>query len=134
MMRHSFLSLAVLSVMAAPASADSARADFIEGVFAKPGLCEKVAAVDAGGPKNVDTVTETFSADGFRSWEGSCDFVSITEKEKGRSYEAQMKCIEGPEEWTETNVFELDPSGNAMTIFIDGDKHEYVKCGSEKGK
>jgi hypothetical protein len=36
-------------------------------------------------------------------------------------------------EWTETNTFHLDPSGSAITLWIEGEKHQYVKCGSEKG-
>ncbi len=129
--------LAILSgILALPrfaAAENNVRADFIAGVFAKEGLCKKVEAIEAGGPKNIDTVTETLTAEGFRSWEGNCNFETITEKEKGRSYEAKMKCIEGPEEWTETNTFDLDPSGNAITVWIEGEKHQYVKCGSGKG-
>ncbi len=135
MTRKTSLAVAVLALawMAGPASADGKRADFISGVFAKEGLCGKVEAIEAGGPKNIDTVTETLTADGFRSWEGNCDFETITEKEKDRSYEAKMRCIEGPEEWTETNTFDLDPSGSAITVWIEGEKHQYVKCGSGKG-
>jgi hypothetical protein len=131
----SFVSiLAGVLALSQPSSAENdVRADFISGVFAKEGLCKKVEAIEAGGPKNIDTVTETLTPDGFRSWEGNCDFVTITEKEKGRSYEAKMQCIEGPEEWTETNTFDLDPSGSAITVWIEGEKHQYVKCGSGKG-
>jgi hypothetical protein len=131
MTRTRNIAIAVVAVCtASSAAAEGKRADFIQGTFAKPGLCDKVAAVAAGGPKNIDTVTETFTAAGFRSWEGSCDFETITEKEKGRSYEAQMRCIEGAEQWTETDTFDIDPSGQTITVWIDGDKHEYVKCGS----
>lgn len=131
MKRIGHLAIAIVSVLAAsPVSAEVKRADFIQGTFAKPGLCDKVAAVAAGGPKNLDTVTETLTPDGFRSWEGNCDFETITEKEKGRSYEAKMSCIEGAAQWTETNTFDIDPSGQTMTVWIEGEKHEYVKCGS----
>ncbi len=54
----------------------------------------------------------------------TCDFETITEKEKDRSYEAKMTCIEGAQEWTETNTFDLDPSGSAITVWIEGEKHQ----------
>jgi hypothetical protein len=125
--------LAVAALTARAASAAGTAAGFIDGVYAREGQCEKWAAVEAGGPRNIETVTETLSAEGFRSWEGNCDFETITEKEKGKVYEAKMQCIEGPEEWTESNTFILQPSGGAITVWIEGEKHEFVKCGSGKG-
>ncbi len=127
-MSASALAAAVFAV--APASADGQRATFIDGVYAMEGRCEKVAALAAGGPKNVETVPETLSSEGFRSWEGGCDFISITEKEKGRVYEAQMSCVEGPEEWTQTDTFTIDAATGAITVAVDGDEHRFVKCGS----
>jgi hypothetical protein len=50
------------------------------------------------------------------------------------SYEARVKCTEGDKSWVETDVFKVDPSGNLITVWTDGEKSEYVKCGSEKGK
>jgi hypothetical protein len=126
--------LLAVTCAASPANSEGVRADFIVGTFAKPGLCEKVAAIEAGGPKNVSTVTETLTAEGFRTWEGGCDFVTVTEAEKGKVYEASMRCSEGAQEWTETDKFILDPSGNAITVWVEGEKHEFVKCVSEKGK
>jgi hypothetical protein len=126
--------LTAVLAAAGPAAAAGKRADFIDGVYAKEGLCEKVAAVEAGGPKNVETVTETLSPEGFRSWEGGCDFDAITEKEKGRTYEARMTCNEGAQEWIETNQFILDPADATITVWIEGEKHLFVKCGSDKGK
>jgi len=112
------------------AAAEGRRADFITGIYALEGRCEKVAALAAGGPKTVQTVPETLTSEGFRSWEGGCDFVSIAEKEKGRVYEAQMTCVEGAEEWTETDTFTLDAAAGAITVSVDGDEHRFVKCGS----
>ena len=66
----SFVSIlaGVLALSQPSAAENEVRADFISGVFAKEGLCKKVEAIEAGGPKNIDTVTETLTADGFRSW------------------------------------------------------------------
>jgi hypothetical protein len=126
---HEF-ALAAAVFTAAPACAEGQRASFIDGVYAMEGRCEKVAALAAGGPKNVETVPETLTSEGFRSWEGGCDFILITEKEKGRVYEAQMSCIEGPEEWTETDTFTIDSATGAITVSVEGDEHRFVKCGS----
>jgi hypothetical protein len=134
MIRMSGLALGIIMAAVTAGSAEAATtASFIDGVYAREGLCDKWKAVEAGGPRNLDTVTETLSAEGFRSWEGNCDFDTVTEKEKGKVYEAKMKCIEGASEWTETNTFNLAPSGDAITVWIEGEKHEFVKCGSGKG-
>lgn len=125
--------LVAVAFTAGAASAASTPAGFIDGVYAREGQCEKWQAIEAGGPRNIETVTETLTSEGFRSWEGNCDFETITEKEKGKVYEAKMQCIEGAAEWTETNTFVLQPSGGAMTVWIEGEKHEFVRCGGKKG-
>lgn len=115
------------------AHAQTKTADFIQGVYARDGRCEKVQAVEAGAPKNADTVTDTLSSAGFQAWAGNCAFEDITEKEKGRSYQARVKCTEGSKTWVEMTDFLLDPSGNSITVWTDGEKSQYVKCGSGKG-
>lgn len=117
-----------------PAWADGKTADFIQGVFARDGRCDKVQAIAAGAPRSADTVTDTLTSAGFQAWAGNCVFEDITEKEKGRSYQARVKCTEGSKSWVEMDAFLIDPSGNLITVWTDGDKNEYVKCGSEKGK
>ena len=58
MLRLSVLSfvstLAGILLLSHPSAAENeVRADFISGVFAKEGLCKKVEAIEAGGPKNI---------------------------------------------------------------------------------
>src|SRR5512135_3312578 len=77
------------------AHAQGKTADFIKGVFARDGLCDKVQAIEAGAPKSADTVTDTLTSAGFQAWAGNCVFDEITEKEKGLTYEARVKCTEG---------------------------------------
>ena len=116
------------------ALAQDKTADFIQGVYARDGRCDKVQAIEAGAPKTADTVTDTLTSAGFQAWAGNCVFEDITEKEKGRSYQARVKCTEGTKSWVEKDDFLLDPSGNLITVWTDGEKSQYVKCESGKGK
>ena len=126
--------IAVLSV-AYPtwSAAEELRADFITGTFASEGRCAMVAALDAGGPRNVETVPETLAAAGFESWEGGCTFEKIIEKAKGRVYLTTMRCHEGPEEWTETNTFTVESDGVVLLVETDGETMRFERCGREQG-
>ena len=44
---------------------------------------------------------ETLTADGFKTWEGGCDFVAIEEEVEGRVFVATMTCTDGADEWKE---------------------------------
>ena len=53
------------------------RAIFIEGTYASKEGCQKLAAIEAGTPRNVETVPEVLTADGFKGWEGACEFTKV---------------------------------------------------------
>ena len=68
------------------------KADFIKGTYVIEGRCEKLVKINAGGPKNVETVPETLTSGGFASWEGGCSFKWIKQKKKGQVWVARMAC------------------------------------------
>lgn len=113
------------------AAAEELRAAFIAGTYALKDRCAMVAALEAGGPRNVETVPETLTATGFDSWEGACTFEKIVDQEKGRVFLTTMRCHEGPEEWTETNTFTVESDGAALLVETDGETMRFERCGRE---
>ncbi len=110
----------------AAARADAVKATFITGTWALKDGCEKQKLIDAGGNKNVGTVPELLSDQGFDSWEGGCAFVSIAEKMPGKLYVAKMACSDSAEEWDELDTFEID--GATIKVSVEGKTTEFVRC------
>ena len=122
-----------LSALNAPARA-AVKGTFIgPGIYATQDGCEKLKALAAGGDKNVGTVPETLTEDGFSSWEGTCTFKSFTEKEKGRMWSAAMDCAEGATEGPESDVFERILDGS-IKVTVMNSATTLVRCDTDKGK
>jgi len=131
-MRMAQVALAGLLVCSAPASAE-VKGDFVgPGVYALPGRCDKVEALAKGGPKNVETVPETLTANGFEGWEGACTFRSITEIEPGKKWKASKDCHEGAEEGPESDIFERLDDGS-LKVTVMGNESIFVRCDKDKG-
>ncbi len=60
------------------------RPSFLKGVWATADGCKMQAAIDAGGPKSVETTPEILTADGYKGWEGGCSFSSVKEDGAGK--------------------------------------------------
>lgn len=133
MRRGSLAILSILIAMAVPAYADMESMFIGEGTYASEEGCRKLAALAAGGDRNLGTVPETLTAEGFEGWEHRCTFTSISEKIEGRSWVAKMTCTEGDSEDERTTTFEkLD--GDRFKMTTDGETDIYVRCGAVKGK
>ena len=127
----------LFAVLAFASSAPAQAA--VKGTFVGPGTyatedgCKKLAAIAAGGDRNVSTVPETLTEDGFNTWEGACTFTSFTEKDKGHSWMARMACAEEALEGTETDIFErLDDGKIKVTVMESATVLQ--RCDAEKGK
>lgn len=132
-MRRVFAALAAgLPLPMTAQAGDGKTADFIVGTYVMEGRCDKLAALEAGGSRNVETVPETLTAKGFESWEGGCTFASLKETDKGRVYEATMHCSDAAEEWTETDTFSVG-TDQSITVTVDGTSTRFVTCGPDKG-
>jgi hypothetical protein len=111
----------------------------VKGSFIGPGTyateegCKKLAAIEAGGDKNVGTTPETLTEDGFSSWEGSCTFESITETDKGKRWKAKMQCAEEATEGPESDIFERLPDGKLKVTVMDN-ATLLQRCDTDKGK
>jgi hypothetical protein len=124
----------LLTVGAAGArAADTVQASFIEGVWATEDGCKKQVAIDAGGDRNVETVPETLTADGYKMWEGSCTFTSIAKTGNG-TWTVKTACGEEAEEWEATETWTLDPTGARLDVTVDGKTTQFVRCDGGKGK
>jgi hypothetical protein len=127
------VSVILALALAQPASAEVKGAFIGPGTYATDEGCKKLAVLAAGGDRNVGTVPETLTEDGFMSWEGGCTFTSFTEKEKGRIWTANLKCFEGADESKESDVFErLDDGKIKMTVM--GNAIVLQRCDADKGK
>ena len=110
-----------------------------KGTFIGPGTyatkegCAKLEKIAAGGNKNVGTVPDVLTVDGFLSWEGACTFRSFTEKEKGRLWSANMDCAEGITEEAESDTFEKLADGSFKVTIMDT-ATIFQRCDSDKGK
>lgn len=111
----------------------------VRGTFVGPGTyatvegCEKLRAIAAGTARNVTTVPETLTAEGFLGWEGACTFHSITEVEKGKKWTANLKCFEGADESKESDVFERLPDGR-IKVTIMGNATIFELCNPKEAK
>lgn len=93
-MRTRLIALALASVPFAAEAKE--RATFLSaGQYATTEQCEKLRAVEAGGPNNVGTAPELLTADGFHGWEGGCEFTKVFDHDPGKSWTAIMLCSEG---------------------------------------
>lgn len=122
--------LAVFTWVAPAALADGVMGTFLgPGTYASPEGCRKIKALEAGAPRNVSSVPETLTAEGFESWEGGCEFLKITEVEKSRRWQASMACNEGPEETVEIDTFTRNADGS-FNVQVEGDEKisHFVLC------
>jgi len=133
-LRRAAVSACLVPLGAAVAFAADKTADFISGTYVMEGRCDKLAKLAAGEPASIETVPETLTREGFSSWEGSCTFLTIEEKTKGRVRVARMACTQEAEESEETDTFALDPSGQSLMVSVEGKTTKFVHCDIEKGK
>jgi len=135
-MRSLFAGLALglgLLALAAHAQAEVKGTFIGEGTYATAEGCNKLAAILAGGEKNVGTVPETLDQDGFHGWEGDCTFHSFTEKSKGKVWTANMKCFEGADESQESDIFERLDDGR-IQVTVMGKATVFQRCKNEGAK
>lgn len=126
------VAVVLLGAMCAPALAGK-KANFINGTFATADGCKKLDALAAGAARNVGTVPETLTADGFQSWEGGCTFTSIKQKVKGRKWVARMACGEAAEEHTETDTFVRLDDGR-LKVTVEGKATIFERCKTKEAK
>jgi hypothetical protein len=110
-----------------PSYAQEAATFLGDGVYTLPGGCAKLARIARGGPKNVHTTPETLNAQGFESWEASCEFNKIAVEVTDRVWNTEVKCTEGPDEWTAVNRFEK-VDGDTFNVTVDGETSVYKRC------
>lgn len=126
MRRALLVSVAVMTAIV-PARADLT-ADFLgEGVFGLKSDCAKLAKLAAGGPRNIQTVPETLTRNGYRSWEGACSITRIAPHRSLARYTVELKCSEGAEEnMKRTEVW--TKRGDTLYVQFEGKTETYVKC------
>lgn len=120
-------------LFSAGARAGDVKAPFITGIWATEEGCGKLAKIDGGTPRSVETVPETLTADGYTTWEGGCTFSEIKEAAPGRKWSVKTSCVEGAEEWSGDETLELDATGKRLTVTVEDKTTVFVPCDSKKG-
>ncbi|MCB1515492.1 MAG: hypothetical protein KDJ18_11955 [Hyphomicrobiaceae bacterium] len=129
------IAAAVALVLAAMPVAAKEKAQFIDGTYATEDGCAKLAAIAAGTPRNVETVPEVLDAEGFKGWEGACEFTHVFEHDPGRVWVGLMVCSEGQTIAPQTYVF-IRGEDDSLEVAASGqDEPElYKRCDAGKGK
>lgn len=130
------VTVAALVLLAATAAVAKERAVFLSGQYATKAQCEKLRLVEAGGPSNVGTAPELLDADGFKSWEGGCEFTTIFEHDPGKSWVALMVCSEGTSIAPEMYVFTKLENEDGFEVGHAEDEEGpeiYTRCDARKG-
>ena len=128
---------ALISALVAAWAPDAAWADVDAGflgatVYTTAADCPLQKKLVAGGPRNLNTVPETLSAKGYRSWEGGCTFTNIVERYKGRLWTVSMRCSEGAtENLPRTEVWRKAADGS-LTVTADKKPTVLIACAIEK--
>jgi hypothetical protein len=124
---------AVLAVSSAEARD---RAAFINGTYAAGDGCQKLAALESGTARTIETVPDTLTADGIKTWEGGCEFAKTFEHEQGRVWISIMYCSVAATLAPATHVFVKDSETDSFEVAMQGqDTPEvYVRCDTDKNK
>lgn len=124
--------LGLIGAGPAAGAAEGVKAAFIDGVWATEEGCKKQAALDAGAERNVESVPETLTADGYQMWEGSCTFTSVEQGGKG-GWTVKTACSQEAEQWEDTESWVLDPGGARLEVTLGNKKTVFVRCEAGKG-
>jgi hypothetical protein len=131
-MRRLILAAAFVT-LAGPGRADEKGAFMGPGVYAIEQGCEKLAALAAGADRNVETVPETLTQEGFQGWEGACTFKSVIEVTPGKIWKASLDCHEGAQDGPESDVFERLDDGK-IKVTIMGSAMIFERCSGGEGR
>jgi len=129
------LLLIAVAALAGPAIAKE-KAAFIKGQYATEKDCQKLRAIEAGGPRNVETAPELLDTTGFNGWEGACEFTRVFEHDAGKSWIGLMACFEGPNFSPQTYIFIKSEADDSFEVSAaNKDEPEiYKRCDAGKGK
>ncbi len=132
-MRGTLIASVVLMATFGPVPADEV-ADFLgNGVYALPSDCAKLAQLTAGGARNIQTVPETLTRNGYKSWEGGCAITRIAPHRSLSRYTVELKCSEGAEENVKrTEVWTT--RGDTLLVQFDGKSETYQKCETPRSR
>lgn len=131
----SLLALPFVLVAQSSLAAATEKASFIEGTYATDEGCRKLALLEAGTEKSIETVPEVLTNEGFKGWESACTFTKVFEHEPGKSWIALLLCREGETMTPLTYAFARGEDGSIEVGGGGDDKPEvFRRCdvGGEK--
>jgi hypothetical protein len=127
-----FQCLAFLCAFPSFATAADPEAIFLgESVYTTAADCPKVRKLAAGGPRSLETVPTTLTAKGYTSFDGSCRFVNIDERYKGRIWTVSLTCGEGrADSVLRTEVWRRQTDGS-LTVTVNKTSTTFIACGAD---
>lgn len=121
--------------VAVPAHAKD-RANFIHGQYATKNDCEKLRKIEAGGPRNIESVPELLDATGIHGFEGDCEFTKVFDHEIGKSWVAIMVCSEAAQMTAQNYLFLKNETEDSFDVASpDAEMPDiYARCDAKKGR
>jgi hypothetical protein len=86
------------------------------------------ATIATGTPRNLDTVPETLTATGYRSWEGGCTIDKISERLAGKTWRVTLRCSEGAEENVRSTETWTRASDGSILVAANRKTTRFVAC------
>lgn len=130
-----FAILLAIAILPVAAHAGQKAAFLGHGTYGTETGCAQLKALADGGDRNISTVPETLSQDGFEGWEHHCTFASIEETQTGKQWQAGVSCLEGENQWNEKLTFEKT-GDQVFKVTSDGQDEamHYSVCEAPAGK
>lgn len=130
------LAISAAAICLAQTANAKVRAGFLKGQYATEENCKKLRKIEAGTPKTIANAPELLDADGFKGWEGGCNFTQVFTHEPGSAWLGLMVCGEGA---TITPAMYLFMKSDTDDSFeVAGQNQEmpelYIRCDSRKDK
>ena len=130
------IALSIAAIGVTPAMAKERAAFLGSGTYATSQDCEKQRKIEAGGPRNVETSPELLTAEGFRGWEGACEFTKVFEHDPGKSWTGLMSCFEGAQFTPQLYLFMKSEADGSFEVAAQNQDMPtaYVRCDPKKGE
>ncbi len=132
-MKRFVLAIALAAMPAVLEAKESA--SFLQGTYSTEEGCQKLQALAAGTQPSLETVPDTLTPNGFKSWEGTCEFTKIFEHEPGKVYLGLMFCTEG-ESMTPVNFVFVKNDDGSFEVAATGQEapEQFKRCAAGEEK
>ena len=128
-MRQILIAAVAAAGISTAASAADVEAKFLgTATYSSAKGCNKLKALAAGAPRNINNVPEVLTAKGYLGWEGGCAIERIQEQVKAKRWLVSLRCDEGAvTDQRHQETWEKAPDG-AILISFKKKRERFVAC------